>query len=199
MLTSVPISSTVPENSIPKTNCLNTRLSIKPSTTETRKAWPTGHPIHFLELRGLKCPPHPSTIPQHTPPHSGKNTASKAQESELKISWSEPEKRQQSHSYQRTNENFKNGKKHQASHRYTSTSDPASLGPWGPYGTPITMFTICIDLFLKTRRPSRTWTIFIHTVLGSIWINWCCLFFPLPPPKFLNLMIIHLPLELPEE
>lgn len=31
------------------------------------------------------------------------------------------------------------------------------------------------------------------------WMNWCCLLFPPPPPKFLSLMIIHFPLELPEE
>lgn len=130
MLTSAPVSSTVPENSIPKTIGLNARLSIKPSTTEKRKAWSTGHPTCFLELRGLKRPP---------PPRPGKSVVPKAQESELKISGSQPEKWQQS--YQFTNENFKNGQKHREAqvHKYFWS---CSLGPWALYSTPVTALII---------------------------------------------------------
>lgn len=57
MLTSVPVSNTVPENSIPKTNCVKIRLSVKPSTMEMRKPRSTGYPTGFLERKGFKCSP----------------------------------------------------------------------------------------------------------------------------------------------
>lgn len=54
VLTSAPVSNTIPANSSPETNGFKIRLSIKPSTMEVRKSRSTGHPTNFLKRRWLK-------------------------------------------------------------------------------------------------------------------------------------------------
>lgn len=75
VLTSVPVSNTVPENSIPETNCFEIRLICKAQHLGGQKIL-----IHTLSgTERFKCLPSP------TQGGGGKSVVPKSQESELKI------------------------------------------------------------------------------------------------------------------